>query len=446
MKNYLNKIKRSLRGKKKGKRTSPQSLFSPRFKARGKRTSSNALKKLFRKGVLFTVLFVLMIGIVGWSVFCLWKFATFETKRAFRDEGTKVDEWRNDGRINIALLGMDKREGEYGYVDAIMVLMIDPVEKHVGLFDVNVDSTVYILKYKRSFTLRTLYNWGALENDEIPVRLLLDGVERLLSIRINRYIMVDEEKMSSLADSVGGVYVENESKFTDKDISINAGIFSLDKGGYRLDGEKYLGFMQADDDGTESKLSRQIIATKGFLRRSASFYILLRLPAFIDQMKGVYTDMNKSELLHIASQIMFSNELSSAYTSDAAFQSGSIDGKKALYPVFEQLDKDIQLVFIDSRVGKEQARVEVFNGTNIQGFGTFRARWLKNIGVDVIRVGDATGEFPQTTIYATDKVLYQNTIDTIQRTFGEDITILQELPDFITTGDVIVVIGANASR
>jgi hypothetical protein len=154
--------------------------------------------------------------------------------------------------------------------------------------------------------------------------------------------------------------------------------------------------------------------------------------------------MSKAELLRMASHIMWSKEVSSAYTSNAAFSSGVIDERKVLFPVPEQLDKDIQLVFTDSQVGKEQARVEVFNGTDIQGFGAFRSRWLTNIGIDVIRVGDAAGEHPMTAVYTIDKEAYRYTIEAIQKTFNEEITIQETMPDFIVTGDVVVILGDNA--
>ncbi|MBN2015718.1 LCP family protein [Candidatus Dojkabacteria bacterium] len=447
MKNIFTKLKRKLksipgkRGKRKG--LSRFSIFS---------SSRNILNRKGRfqsgiKNMLSILLILLVIGsIIAWLSVTIYKVVSVDFEPDYRDKYVeKSQEWRGEGRLNILLVGLDRRESEYAFCDALIVIMIDPFDRSIGIFDINPDTLIYLQKYNKNIKLRNLYNFGILESEEIPVELLLEGVEDLISIKISRYVVVDEEGIMRIADTLGGVYVSNTSDLSDKDISDNGKNFSLGKGNFRLGGQDLLNFLRADDDGVESKFLRQIAGTEGLFKRSVSYSAILRLPNFWSLLsQEIRTNLSKKEIMRLG--IMFGQykDLKTAFMSIEAAEIREGESGLTVLPIFDELDQDIQRVFIDNRVGKEQARVEIFNSTNIRGLGNFRTRWLKNIGIDVIRVGDASPTLAKTTIYTREGGEYPNTIEAIDKSFDEEIEVLEgELPNFVCTGDVIVVLGAN---
>lgn len=442
MQNLFIKIKRRI---KLGKGRRKKKVTGVSFFKVKKKVKKGGSRKADLKNVIILLLFIgFFMFLFIWCCFCMYRLISIKFSKAYKDESVgNNEEWSGDGRINILLVGMDTREGEFGFADALTVIMIDPYEHSIGIFNINPDISIYLPKQKKYVKFRNLYNIGVIDSDEVPIRSLIHEIEMLLSIKINRYIMVDEERLVNLTEVLGGIYVNNVSAIEDSDILVNGGDFKLESGNYRLNGEDFLNYLKADDDGVENKFIRQINGLEGFLKRSVSYITLIKLPAFLDELSsGVYTDFSKQEFIYLAYEIIRFKDIRSAFIRMSSLKEREgIDDVNYL-PIYEELDQDIQKVFIDSRVGKEQARVEIFNSTNIKGLAAFRARWLKNIGIDVIRVGDSSYVFERTTIFTREKGKYLDTIDAVKNSFNEDIEIKEgEMPSWVCTGDVIVVLG-----
>jgi hypothetical protein len=193
---------------------------------------------------------------------------------------------------------------------------------------------------------------------------------------------------------------------------------------------------------------RQAVGVEGFLKRVTSYVVFLKLSKFLDvSSKHIHTDLSKSELIWVVYKLMRFKEVKTSYSRLSSLRRVETERAIEYYPILDQLDQDIKKVFIDERVGKEQARVEVFNSTSVKGLASSKARWLRNIGVDVIRVGDSATNLEKTTIYTREEGVYTYTIDAIKRSFNEDVEVMEgELPNLVSTGDVIVVLGENGSK
>ncbi|MDD3647825.1 MAG: LCP family protein [Candidatus Dojkabacteria bacterium] len=391
--------------------------------------------------VLTFIVIIVLLGIVGWTVFSAYKLFSFNLKRAYRDERVIDRQWKGDSRLTILFVGLDGREGEYAYADAILLLMIDPDAKTLGVFDINPDAVVYVPEYDTEEKLRNVYNRGVIGKESIPVLLLKKRIERLFSIQIDRYVVVKEEGLVEIVDSLGGVYVNNENDLVDSDAG-EKGI-NLSVGSFRLNGEDYLGYVSADILGTEAKLMRQNEGIINLLQRTVNYAAFLKIPQIIDTISdNVKTDLSRAEILRLGIAISRSNDVKSGYTKNNAFDVEENNSK--LIPVWEEIDRELQEIFIDPQIGKEQARVEVFNSTGTIGLGSLHARWLRNMGVDVIRVGDTSEIFERTTIYAKDPGEFIHTIKGIKKSFDEEPEVIEGEPDdVVTTGDVILIIGNN---
>jgi len=389
---------------------------------------------------------ILIIGIVGWIAVSIFKLYSFEVNRAYRDERVIEKEWKGESRLNILFVGLDSREGEYAYVDAIILVMLDPDSKTVGIFNINPDTSVYVSEYDVEEKLRNLYNRGVIDQESIPILLLEDKVEKLFSINIDRYVLMREEGLVEMVDSLGAIYVNNEVKLIDLDAG-QGGIDIL-PGSQRLEGNDYWGYVSADALGVEQKYIRQNEALESLLQRSVNYAVFFKIPRIVDTFsRTVRTDLSRPELLRLALTMNRANDVKSGFTKESAFEKVKLDEGIRLVPILEEIDQDIQKVFVDPRISKEQARVEVFNSTNIIGLGAFRARWLRNIGVDVIRVGDTAQSFEESVIYSKDPEAFKYTINGIKKSFDEEPEVVKGEPsDIISTGDVILIIGGNAEE
>ncbi|MFH1547517.1 MAG: LCP family protein [bacterium] len=110
------------------------------------------------------------------------------------------------------------------------------------------------------------------------------------------------------------------------------------------------------------------------------------------------------------------------------------------------VDKALNGYLQDLTVDREQARVEIFNGSKIDGLGSRYERWIEHLGADVIRVQNAPGEWEQTTVFVTDMDEFSYTLEKIVDLWGENIKVVERRPDFITTGDIIIVLGLDFSE
>jgi anionic cell wall polymer biosynthesis LytR-Cps2A-Psr (LCP) family protein len=441
--NFLTKIKRrTKRAKHKKKRNSNKGGHFFSFL-----TTSRGTGKVKQKIINMTII----LGLCGGVLFCIiWLgsgFITFlrsDFRRAYLDDDREVSRWNGESKINILLFGLDRRDGEFAYVDALTVISLEPLDNSIGIFDINVDSAIYIPSAGKNVRLRNLYSWEIIKKERSPVDQVTNGVEELLSIKIHRYIIIDEAGLEKIVDDLDGIYINNGHDLEDKDLKKDGETFHLKEGSYRLSSQDFLSFIKADDDGVENKFIRQINGMEGGIKRITSYMAIIKSPKLIQSVfDSVYTDLSKREFVRIWFELTQLKEVQSSYIRSASLIETK-EGDDIVYiPLYERLDEDIQNVFIDKTITKEQARVEVFNSTDIRGLGSFRSRWLQNIGVDVIRVGDVGEVYDKTTVYTKSISEYAYTIDTIKKSFDEEIEIIEGLPGFICTGDVIIILGNN---
>ncbi len=91
-------------------------------------------------------------------------------------------------------------------------------------------------------------------------------------------------------------------------------------------------------------------------------------------------------------------------------------------------------------LSREHVKVEVYNGTDIPGYARIMARKIFNAGCRVIRYENSSQNYEQNYIYIPDKEKFPNGLEVVN-SIVEDATIVVGRPDFLTTGDIVVVLG-----
>lgn len=120
-------------------------------------------------------------------------------------EGLTSESMREDGVINILLIGNDSREnGEDGRSDAMILLSVNSKKQKIYMTSLLRDMYVEIPGHDGN-RLNAAYSFGG-------AKLLMETVEQNFDIDINRYILVNFEAFANLVDAVGGVDLELSSE------------------------------------------------------------------------------------------------------------------------------------------------------------------------------------------------------------------------------------------
>ena len=90
----------------------------------------------------------------------------------------------------------------------------------------------------------------------------------------------------------------------------------------------------------------------------------------------------------------------------------------------------------------EHVKVEVYNGSDIPGYARDIARRIHNSGCRVIRFENASILYDETKIYVADKEKFSTGLDVVSSIVREA-RIIEGRPDFLTTGDIVVVLGID---
>jgi LCP family protein required for cell wall assembly len=122
-----------------------------------------------------------------------------------------------DGRINILLLGIDRRGGEdWAYrTDTIMVATLDPDTRAAGILSIPRDLQLAIPGHGQD-RINTANVYGSLRgNPDGGPALLESTIEGSFGIPIDGYLMVDFRAFETIVDTLGGIEVEVPQRLHD---------------------------------------------------------------------------------------------------------------------------------------------------------------------------------------------------------------------------------------
>lgn len=98
---------------------------------------------------------------------------------------------------------------------------------------------------------------------------------------------------------------------------------------------------------------------------------------------------------------------------------------------------------IDRKLEKERVRVEIYNGSGMSGYASQYARRIRNSGCEVVRYDNAPQEQDKTQFFVPNRNDFVNSLEVILELFPGTYEILQERPVFMTTGDIVIILGKD---
>lgn len=385
------KLRRSLRGKN-----------TP---ARSKLNSSSNFSKRFRNFFPAIPSWIIPISVV--TVISIIFFAhIFQYNRiqVIPFDGADIQSRKRiSGSMHTAIYGIKKIDG-YIYVDYIALAKQD---SRIRLINI----TPLFSASGESKTLRTSLNFEPVEGTT-KIESLNDSVSDILGIRIDRYVVIDIQKVGNV---FGGGANEIMSEMTDSDIvQESAYIVNQREGSEELFGSKF------------SWISKYIM-----------FWKLNKLESVI------YTDMSRGEFFNFVNS--FDNR-KNVITLGINIEHGVIDRTSeqslSIRPNVILIDEQLSGFFSDFDISAEQTELEIYNASEQRGLAYKYSRQFQNLGINVVKYGNYFETVENTVIYLQsegDLDRYKNTIQEIRNAVG-DVTIEVGTYQYNQSGDIIVVL------
>jgi LCP family protein required for cell wall assembly len=386
-----------------------------------------------------------------------------------------IPPWDGKERLNILLIGSDKREGDRTYnTDTLIVVSIDPVTRQVAMFSLprdTVDVPTPPGPARRAFGptySRKINAWLTQVRgraDLFPGTSATRGYNGLKAIMGNLYqldikyfIEVDFDGFRNVVDKMGGVTINVQVPVSDdrfpsqgelRRVYIPSGIQHMD-GAEAL---RYARSRHSSNDFDRGARQQRVLTS---LREQADPQALIpRLPELVTALKkAVKTDIPVAQLaplMGLASEIDTKNILSYVFTPPF-YQKEYLSSPRGyiIVPYVNKIRAAVKAAFntdpadeaTRQKLAQEEAVVWVLNGTGDAQRGNDVAGYLDWRGL----AASAPRQKPPGSVPANTKIVAYNgaladfpdTVDYLQTQFG--VTVTEQTDPAIRT-DFIITVG-----
>jgi polyisoprenyl-teichoic acid--peptidoglycan teichoic acid transferase len=453
------------------------------------KTINQEYKKTRTRLVIKNVLFLFLLSFLGIIFFLSSivassesKFATTVKKNFLINQishlisaDTKKLAGEKDERTNLLILGMGGLGHDGAFLtDTIIILSYDYENQETSLvslprdFLVKVDNTSYQ-------KVNYIYTAGEYSENSNGIEYSKKVLSQNLGIPIHYAISIDFFGFEEIIDALGGVNVYVENSFIDyqyptKDHKIQT--VEFEKGNQHLNGEEALQFVRSrhgivtEGNGFEAsdfaRSDRQFKIIESIKSKIMSFSTISNPNKVINLFKildkYIDTDIEAWEALRFVDILrtmekdkIFNKVLNDAPGNLLRSATSTLDGAFILVPKnndYRVLQSFFNNIFKTEKTEKEQAVIQILNGTTQAGLAGNKSQLLINAGLNVIRIGNApTQDIETTIIYDLSDNKKPETLKKIQESIlGVRSNILTEnLEEYLYQDnlDFLIVLGAD---
>ncbi len=314
-------------------------------------------------------------------------------------------------RVNVLLLGIDRREGEQGpwRTDTMIVATLDPKTKSAAMLTIPRDLYVPIpapgagenrINTANFYGDQTKYPGGG------PA-LAKKTIEYNFGIPIHYYVLIDFNGFRKIIDALGGIdvnvpYAIDDPKYPTEDYGVMH--LQIPAGMQHMDGDlalQYARTRHGDSDFGRSQRQMQVILAAR--DKALKVNALAQAPQLLQQLQAsIQTDMTPEQMLTlapIAAQVRADNIKTRSIDLNSAYEIKLNTGADVLWPDREKIAAMIQDLFATptsagsvasiSPLKAEAARIIILNGTAKDGLAAMASRYLKSAGFNVTQIGNA---------------------------------------------------------
>jgi LCP family protein required for cell wall assembly len=365
-------------------------------------------------------------------------------------------------RINVLLLGIDRREGEHGpwRTDTMIVATLDPKTKSAAMLTIPRDLYVPIpapgagenrINTANFYGDQTNYPGGG------PA-LAKKTIEYNFAIPIHYYILIDFNGFRKIIDALGGIDINVPQAIDDPEYPTeDYGVMHLQipAGMQHMDGDlalKYARTRHSDSDFGRSQRQLQVILAAR--DKALKINALAQAPQLLQQLKdSIETDMTPEQMLAlapVAAQVRADNIKTRSIDASMTYEIKLNTGADVLWPDREKIGALIQDLFSTPQASNnvaainplraEAARIIILNGTAKDGLAAMASRYLKSNGFNVTQIGNAERrDYAKTVLVSlTDKPA---TTKWIQERFNIDPANIHQNPTAQPDSDIRIILG-----
>lgn len=391
------------------------------------------LKRQKKRRNIITMIILLLFGII------LMLFSAYYSY--YQGLGTVENTTTKEQRINVLFMGIDEKSASGSRADTIILISLNPDTGEAGVLAIPRDTRVFISERNRWDRINAAHVYGGPD-------LVTKTVTEFFGIPIDYYIQTDFAGFSKIVDTLGGIEIDVERDMHYEDHAQELYI-NLTKGIQILDGDKALQYVRYRDSlGDVSLVDPVSQSYGGRIERQRKFVMALvkqtlrpatitKLPRLLGQ---IWDTVDTNLPWSLALKLAFSAddfELSKMSTAVVPGNSETINGAAYWIPDQERLQTVLNYIVY----GEEPPlTVEILNGSGVSGIAGRVGDALKNIGYDLVRLGNADHyNYPVSQVIAGSDI----ELDQINRL--SNILDAEVIIDSKRTGqpDITVIIGRN---
>ena len=382
-----------------------------------------------------------------------------------------------DGRINVLLLGRGGGDHDApDLTDTMMVASIDPVNHTSTLLSIPRDMYVKVdgagsMKINAAWETGKYKYLGKVSPNNPSAQGTLAGfttvdqvVEKVIGVPIHYNVLVDFDAFKQAVDTVGGVTVTVPENLVDPTIAWeNANNPIIAKAGVQnFNGRQALLYSRSRETSSDFARGQRQRAVLLALKEKVSTLGTLANPTKLASLanafgSNVQTDLSLSDAAHFADIVKNINNSSvnsigladapNSYVTTATVGDQSVVQPKAGEGNFSAIQTFVRGQLKDPYLTKEQAKIQVYNGTTVVGLAGTQADILKSYGYTVAGTGNApTKGYAQTVVVDLSAGAKKYTKHYLEQRYG--VSAVTTLPDATITpngADFVIIVGNDST-
>jgi polyisoprenyl-teichoic acid--peptidoglycan teichoic acid transferase len=218
---------------------------------------------------------------------------------------------RERGRLNLLLLGVDRRSGEgWDYrTDTILILTLDPNDRTAGMLSIPRDLQITIPGHgQERINLANVYGFRRDSSDGGPA-LLKETIAANFGIPIDQYLMIDFSGFERIVDALGGIDVDvpkvlHDTRYPDPrpEDPYAFRTVHFDEGQQHMNGRRALVYARSRMSTSDfDRARRQQLVLLAIRHKALSLNAIPRWPSLaVTVIDAAKTDMDLGDFLALA--------------------------------------------------------------------------------------------------------------------------------------------------
>ena len=305
------------------------------------------------------------------------------------------------GRLNILVMGIDKRPHEgagSARTDTMFVMTVDPATRTARGLAMPRDLWVEIPSSSGNTffqeRINTAFNTGETRNPGGGPALAKAVVERLLGIKINYYVIIDFEGFKQVIDVLDGIDVDvaspgvNDPFYSETERLGDFYPCIFEPGLHHMNGSQALCYARVRNNSNDlDRISRQQRVMLAVMDKAAQLNLLSDVTSaqsLYKRYKGaITTDINDLQIPGFArlATAIDANQMAFLSLGAAVTSYRTPMGADVLLPSKDGVKQLVEAFVSDNRLLQENARIEVQNGTGIDGHAKKAGDFLVTLGI-----------------------------------------------------------------